>query len=112
MPDVLTPANRPGDFDMIEEIRKILALYEVPENKIETNFLNDYWIKLAENKPPHIQLFFVNRYWALQLMHTQKNTTDLRLYLIKDNPDLWLEYFKTYVARFAVLNDLPAAISL
>lgn len=99
-------------LDLVDEVRKLLALYGVAENKIQANFDENQFIKMAVGKPAKVQLVYLNRYWTLQLMSLQKNTTDIRIYLVKEYPDIWLNYFKTRLIHFIALNDLPGAVSL
>jgi hypothetical protein len=98
-----------GEIDLVAEVRNILISNGLGQN-IE-NYDNNRIIVDAVDKSSAVQRFQLNRFFALQMVMVNANSTEERFCLIP-NGDVsdWLVLFKSKVVPFLIEHSLPKPI--
>lgn len=95
-----------GDIDLVKEVRDCMIASGL-QAKLPL-FDGNRFIIDAQGKNSDVQRYFLNRYWAFQLMSSNKPAVDERYCLIP-NGDVrdWLALFKSKIMPFVLENNLP-----
>lgn len=102
--------RKPGDIDLVAEVRHLLVNAGVPAECINAYEQNNHIVEAIE-KNPEVQRFFMNRYWNLQLLSCPKYSIEERYCLIPNGEvSDWLRLFSTKVLPFVIANNLPIRI--
>ena len=99
-----------GDIDLIDIVRNELVNAGLGQ-KLQAGYDNNRFIIDAKDKPSSVQRYFLNRYWNIQLMSSEKPSTEERFCLVPNGTnDDWLRLFKSKVLPFIIENGLPKVI--
>jgi hypothetical protein len=99
-----------NEIDLVSEVRQILVNAGLA-NILNETFDNHHFVKEAINKPSHVQRYFMNRYWSLQLMTVPSKSIEQRYCLIPNGEIKdWLRLFNQAIVPFLIGNNLPVKI--
>lgn len=100
-----------NEIDLVSEVRNILIEAGLG-NILADTYDSHHFILEAVNKPSHVQRYFMNRYWNLQLMTIPSKSIEQRYCLIPNGEiSDWLKLFKQSVIPFLIGNNLPIRIT-
>lgn len=105
--DIFAEPRKDYELDLVGEVRKLLIASGQGPNI--QNFDNYQLIKDAAPISPVGQMFLLNRYWRLQLIGVDtESSLDARSHLIDDIPNEdWLRLFHEGVLPFILKHCLP-----
>lgn len=108
--NIFVSERQENDFNIVEEVRKILhssGLAVECQNAFDTN----QYIIDAQRIGPDGQRFLLNRYWNLQLLSLGVSSIEERFCLIESgNYSDWVRLFKSKIIPCLVKNRLPRVI--
>lgn len=98
-----------GEIDLVAEVRNILVSSGLGQNI--GNYDDNRIIVDAVDKSSAVQRFQLNRFFALQMVMVNANSTEERFCLIPNgNVSDWLILFKSKVLPFLIEHNLPKPI--
>jgi hypothetical protein len=101
--------REPGEIDLVEEVRNCMKDSGLGM-KMDL-FNNNRFINEASDKCSAVQRYNLNRYFNLQMLMSDKDTTEERFCLIPNGlVSEWLTLFQQKVLPFLIENDLPKEI--
>ena len=99
-----------GDLDLVSIVREKMINFEL-KPLVEANFDTNHFIIEANGKHSTAQRYLLNRYWSIQLMTSNKPSTEERYCLIPNGTvEDWLKLWTTKVLPFIVENNLPSKV--